>query len=330
MPRATNQKIKLLILLELLRQETDEQHPMSTRVLCQKLSDRGISCDRRTLARDVALLGQFGYEIMALMQRHEKCYYIEDRSFSLPELKILMDAVQAAGFITEGKTRELLSKLAELGGSHRGELLRGSVIRIPGRKHKNESIYYSIDALEEATEAGQQVSFRYFHLDENGGRLYRHQGRTVTEPMALVFRNDNYYLMAYDSAEHKTYTYRVDRMEQVRVEEAPVSREALSAARELPRHIDQTIRMFGGPASHVTLEFDESLIGVVFDKFGVDTRMRRLDSGAVSATVTAQISPTFWGWLCEFPGKMRIREPESMAQQYRDWVKSCMDWALEP
>ncbi len=128
MAKENSQKIKLLKLMELLRQETDEQHPMAASVVCQRLNDMEVACDRRTITRDVQALNEFGYEVMCTMIGHERAYYVEDRSFSVPELKILIDAVQAASFVTDKKTSELIKKIADLGGSHSAEILQGNMV----------------------------------------------------------------------------------------------------------------------------------------------------------------------------------------------------------
>lgn len=141
------QKYKLLKRLELLRQETDEQNPLSTSMICKKLGEMGISCERRTLTKDIAVLNELGYEVMWVWVGKAKGYYIEDRSFSVPELKILIDAVQAASFITDKKTAELIDKIAELGGSHKAEILKSNMVCFNTRKHSNKSIYYSSLAL---------------------------------------------------------------------------------------------------------------------------------------------------------------------------------------
>ena len=160
-------KIKLLKLLELLRQDTDEQHPMTTNQICARLAQMGILCDRRTLSKDITLLNDQGYEVMDTPVGHEKGYFVEDRSFSIPELKILMDAVQASSFITEKKTGELLEKLAVLGGSHRAEILKGNIVKFKTTKHSNEQIFYNVDALERAVDQQKKVLFRYFDLSEH-------------------------------------------------------------------------------------------------------------------------------------------------------------------
>ena len=193
-----HQKIKLLKLMELLKQETDELHPFSTSEICSRLGAMGISCERRTLAKDIALLNEQGFEVMWCKVGKEKGYYIEDRSFSVPELKILIDAVQAANFITEKKSVELIDKISALGGSHRADILKNNLVCFNTCKHSNEMIYYSVGYLEEAIQQQNKVLFRYFDLDENGEKVYRRDGhRYVVEPVALVFYEDNYYVVVY-------------------------------------------------------------------------------------------------------------------------------------
>lgn len=197
---STPQKVKLLKLMELLRENSDGEHPLKTNELCAMLGKIGISCDRRTLSRDIAVLNDCGYEILSTMQGHDKAYYIADRSFSLAELKILIDAVQAASFISESKTKNLIDKIAALGNNHRAELLRGSMVCFNSRKHSNEQIYYSVESLEEALRKHKKVSFVYFDLNENREKVYRREkSRYIVDPVALVYNEDNYYLMCFSA-----------------------------------------------------------------------------------------------------------------------------------
>ena len=311
-------KIKLLKLLELLRADSDEQNPMTTSQLCGRLEEIGILCDRRTLSKDLALLNEHGYEIMDTAVGHEKGYYIEDRGFSVPELKILIDAVQASSFITEKKTRELVGKLAELGGSHRAELLKGNMVCFNTRKHSNEQIFYNVDALEKAIEQQKKVLFRYFTLNEKGEKVYRRDGhRYVVEPVALVFNEDNYYVMTYSSRHESTATYRVDRMEAVTMIDESIGEKAIELRQEMAQYTEQVFKMYGGQLEDVVLEFQDALVGVVFDKFGENTPMIRVGEKKCVATVKVRVSPTFWGWLFQFAGEMRVLSPQWVLDGYR-------------
>ena len=321
MAQGNCQKIKLLKLYELLQQETDEEHPMTTMTIVHRLGEAGISCDRRTLSKDMAILNEYGYELMWRKVSKEKGYYVEDRSFSVPELKILIDAVQAASFITDKKTAELVDKIANLGGSHRADILKDNMVCFNTRKHSNEAIYYNVNYLEDAIQQQKKVIYRYFDLNEYGEKVYRKDGHHyVAEPVALVFNEDNYYLVAYSAKHDGTANYRVDRMDAVEVLDEPISEKVLQLRDSISSYTEQAFKMYGGQPMDITIQFNNKLIGVVYDKFGEGTRMVRLTEDSCVATVKVQVSPTFWGWIFQFGGQMRITSPESMIAEYKQHV----------
>jgi len=317
MQQENYQKIKLLKIMEILRQETDEEHPITKAALCERLVSMNISCNIRSLNRDIPLLNEQGYEIMEVMVGREKGYYVCDRSFSVPELKILIDAVQAASFVTEKKTAELIDKIAELGGSNRAAILKGNMVKFNTRKHRNETVYYTVGFLEDAIKQDRKVAFKYFDVTETGQRVFRRDGAEyITEPVALVFNEDNYYLITYNEKHEGTTNYRVDRIDGVRILDEDVSSTARSLRRKVARYTEQAFKMFNGQEETVTLRFNDKLIGPVLDKFGEDTKMTRIDDHTVETTVPVRIAPTFWGWLFQFGGKMRIVGPEALKEEY--------------
>lgn len=318
MARENFRKVKLLKLLEMLQQNSDEQHPMSTSSIIARLEQMGIPCDRRTLAQDIATLSDLDYEIMTSTVGHEKAYYVEDRNFSIPELKILIDAVHASSFITAKKSDELIAKIASLAGSHRAEVLTRSMVAFNTRKHSNEKIFYIVDELESAILRRKKVLFRYFDLNENGERVYRRDGhRYVVEPVALVFNEDNYYLTCYSSRHDSISKYRVDRMDSVQIIDDPCSEKAMALRDQVAAYTEQAFKMFGGQAEDVVLEFDRSLIGAVYDRFGEGTKMMTTSSSKCIASVKVQVSPVFWGWLFQFAGEMQILSPAHLIEEYK-------------
>ena len=328
--KENRQKIKLLKLIELLQQETDELHPLSTNEICNRLSTMGISCERRTLAKDIALLNEQGFEVMWCRVGKEKGYYIADRSFSVPELKMLIDAVQAANFITEKKSTELIDKIAALGGSHQADILQSNLVCFNTRKHSNETIYYSVGYLEDAIQQQNKVLFRYFDLDEHGEKVYRREGhRYVVEPVALVFHEDNYYIVVYSAKHDSTANYRIDRMDSVEIIDEPVSPKALALRNEVAGYTERVFKMYGGQPVDIVIEFDDKLIGVVYDKFGENTKMIRTHEHTCVATVKVQVSPTFWGWLFQFGKQMRILSPSTLIEEHRSMIKGFIADALE-
>ena len=323
MARENFRKIKLLKLLEMLRQNTDEQHPMSTSSIISSLAQMEITCDRRTLAQDIATLSDLGYEIMTTTVGHEKAYYVEDRNFSIPELKILIDAVHASSFITEKKSEELINKIASLAGSHRAEVLKRNMVCFNTRKHSNERIFYNVNDLEDAILRQKKVLFRYFDLNENGERVYRRDGhRYVVEPIALVFNEDNYYLTCYSSRHDSTSNYRIDRMDSVEVIDEDCCKKAIALRDQVATYTEQAFKMFGGQLEDIVLELDRGLIGVVYDKFGESVKMMPSGENKIIATVKVMISPTFWGWLFQFGNQMKIISPSSAVSMYAEKAQS--------
>ncbi len=312
------QKIKLLRLWELLRQESDEEHPMRTAEICERLEQMGISSERRTLAMDIATLNEYGYEVMSRRVGKGKGYYVEDRSFSIPELKMLIDAVQGSNSITEKKSKELIAKLAELSGSHRSALLKRNAVKFNTIKHTNESIYYTIDSLERALRTNKKISIVYFHLDVNGEKVYHTEGGVhVVEPISLIYDSNEYYLTCYDAENDENRNYRLDRIERVELLDDTICNETKSRRRGIARYKASIFRMYGGETEKVTLEFDRSVIESVYDTFGIGTKIMPCGEW-FSARVDVQISPTFWGWVFQFAGKMRVVEPERVRKEFID------------
>ena len=218
---------------------------------------------------------------------------------------------------TEKKTAELISKIADLGGSHSAEILKGNLVCFNTRKHRNEAIYYNVGFLEDAIQQNKKVIFYYYDIDENGDRVYRRgKHHYVVEPVALVFNEDNYYLVIYSAKHDNTANYRIDRMEKVEIIDEQISEKAISLRGDVADHTEQAFKMYGGQPVDIVLEFDSKLIGVVYDKFGENTKMMRSSENECIATVRVQISPTFWGWLFQFGRQMKILSPKNALEEY--------------
>ncbi len=326
MKNNAKQRLKLLVLTDMLSKSSDENNPKTTSEIISYLNEKGISCDRRTLAKDIALLNANGYEIMHVFVGHEKGYYISERRFSTPELKILIDAVRAAGFITEKKTQDLIRKIAFLEGDYQGDLLTSKPIWYFTHKHNNEQIYYNVDSLEEAIQQNRRAEFIYFDLDENRERVYR-KNREVynVEPLSLVYSENYYYLICYSSKYNELCNYRVDRMERVVKTNEPISPEAAEAEKGIAEYTESVFNMYNiSEATKVTLEFDRKILNAVYDKFGEDTEVSVLKDDLLSVDVNVRIGPTFWGWLFTFGDQMTITAPKEAADEYRKRLKKTL------
>ena len=311
-------KIKLLRIWEILKQDSDENNPLTTNQILEKLSESGIVCDRRTLYQDISTLNSYGYEVICKKGQHSNGYYVIDRSFDVPELRILIDAVQAASFISPKKTVELTDKIAALGGSYRADILKKNIVEFNTTKHNNEHIYYSVNAIEDAILAEKKISFQYFDLNESHERVFRKNGENyLVNPVATVFSNDNYYLICYHDNHDGITTYRIDRMLNVSVSDQEINKAAQPKGLNIAKHRKQSFSMFGGITETVKFEADKNLLDVIYDKFGEDTQIRSIGNGKISFTADVQVSPVFFGWCCMLGDKLRVAQPESILLAFK-------------
>ncbi len=264
---------------------------------------------------------------MTFKKEHERFYFVPEREFSIPELKILMDAVQAASFVTEKKTKDLIEKIAALGGSYRAELLKRNMICFNTRKHTNEKILYIVDSIEEAIRNRKKIAFHYFYLNDKKERVYQckdngEKKRYYVEPVVMILNEDNYYLVTYSSRHpDKTANYRIGRMDSVEVvDESVLSDAALEKIAGVAEFTEQAFKMYGGELEDVLIQFDKTLIGPVLDKFGEDTPMMKVNDNECAATVHVQVSPTFFGWVAQFAEKMKIISPEMVIEKFKEHI----------
>ncbi|MBO5375206.1 MAG: WYL domain-containing protein [Clostridia bacterium] len=315
-------KIKLLKLWELLSQETDPEHPMGTPEILKRLKDMGIDCDRRTLYDDIKTLNNYGYEIDCSRGASNE-YSVDVGAFDLTELRILMDAVQAADFITEKKTDVLVDKIAHLAGSRRAEVLKQNIVAFNNTKSTNEHIYYAVNEISTAIIENKKIEFTYFNYDAGHERVYRRDTRGelkvyVVNPYATIFSDDKYYLVCYDD-KHKTMThYRVDRMERVRVLDEDITPCAEIEGFDIGKHNRQVFSMYTGETRRVTIEAESSLTDVIFDKFGDIKLTERDDKVRFEAEV--QVSPTFIAWCCSFGNRMQVISPPTVVHSVREYA----------
>ena len=271
------------------------------------------------------MLIENGADIVKTELGRINAYYYDDKSLSLAELKIQIDAGQAANFITPAKTEEIYEKILALAGSRKQEIIRDNIIFYNNHKHTNEDIYDNIEQIECAVREKKQITFYYFDLDENAERAYRKdKKRYITDPVALVFSGDNYYLVAYSQKYQGGVNYRVDRMDTVNVEDTSICKEALIRKKKPETYTEQVFRMYNGQVETVTLEFAPELLGAVYDKFGEQLEIRHSDSGWLKIKVTLQVSPPFFGWLFQFKDKMHILDPANIREEYRNSIKSAV------
>ena len=315
MPKSDNQKQKILYIMDYLERNSREDRPVKTAELIAMLDrDHNISCDRKTVYSDIAALQEYGMDIVSLSGKNGG-YYLASRNFELPELKLLIDAVQSSKYLTEKKSRELIEKLCKQCNEYEASLMRRNVL-VSGRvKSMNETIYYSIDGIQEAIEKNVQISFRYFDWDLGGKRRYREK-EYLASPYGLCQDNENCYLLAY-SERHGITSYRVDRMSDIQLTAQKRIPCPELTGKALHEHANRLFQMYSGDTITVKMRFHRSLINVVVDRFSKDIML--IPDGEEHFTFTAPVavSPMFLSWMVGFGSKAKILYPESVIQQYK-------------
>lgn len=325
MSNTGNRKLKPLYLMKILLEKTDEEHSLTVPQMVDELEGLGIHAERKSIYDDLAALREFGLDI-ASRKTKTTGYFVAGRTFELPELKLLADAVACSRFITEKKSAQLIKKIESLTSSYQAVQLQRQVY-VNGRvKTANEKIYYNVDTIHQAIARNCRVEFRYFEYTPGGKKQYRRGGeKYVASPYSLCWDNENYYMIAYYETYGNLSHSRVDKMENIGMREEP--RHELPGGEDF-RPADYTKKlfgMFGGKEEIVRLQFDNSLIGVVIDRFGSDAEIRRADAHNFTVSFHAFVSPTLLGWIFEFGGKVKILAPAELATSMRQMALECAE-----
>ena len=321
MSRSAEQKVKLLVLYDLLEKKTDEDHPMTTNDIVEELAKLGITATRQTLYGDIEVLNSFGYDIICEHGRNNR-YYVADRTFERPEVQILLHAVGAAKFLTEKKASALSEKIAELLNPQQAEELRFGVPGCVG-KSNNERILYSIDVITSALLNKKQVSFLYYDVDVNGKKLYRKdKERYVVNPLGLVYSGEYFYLVCFHDKYGDPANYRIDKMEDVCDEKQSITKKKEYDNFDLNAYRKESFSMFSGEKVEVTLFFPRDLIYVAKERFG-DIIHVSVDNGYIIHT-TVRVSKTFFAWLSTFEGQVKIIDPKLTQQQFKEFIRGIL------
>ena len=312
MPKSDNQKLTLLYILDYLDRESDELHPVNADRLIAMLASHRIKVERKTIYSDIAALQEYGADIVTRRGKNGG-YYLASRIFELPELKLLIDAVQSSRFLTLKKSRELIDKLCRQCNRHEASLMHRDLVIDRRVKSMNETIYYNVDAIQDAISQNRQIRFRYFDWALDGSRKYRDRDYQAS-PYGLCQDNENCYLLAH-SDRHGVTHYRVDRMTDIQlISDKRTPCPELTGA-NLTSHANQLFQMYSGESQRVKLRFHRSLINVVVDRFGKDTMMIPDGEEHFVFTVDVAVSPLFLSWVIGFGSKVQILYPQSVADQ---------------
>lgn len=316
------QKVKLLYLWDILKKYTDEEHPLSAAELCQKLSEQDIPAERKSIYSDLYTLQQYGLEIIHTRQP-KSGYFLASRDFEVPEVRLLIDAVQAAGFISAKKTRQLTARLEGLLSESQAKKIQRQVYIDNRNKCANEEIYYSIDILNRAIQEGKKATLSYCRrILEDGRRIVSSSREFTVSPYALAWMNDHYYLIGNNQKYDNLMHLRVDRMRRVQIldEASRPFREVscYDAFFDTADYVSKVFNMFGGELQQIDLRCKTSLLEQALDRFGESVFIRDSKDDSFTFTVTAQVSEGLIGWLMQFGDGMEVLSPSDLRRQMKE------------
>ncbi len=325
-----NQKMKILYLMKIFLDETDEAHPLTIKELVAKLDRYNIQAERKSLYNDIEHLRLFGIDIEKT-SAGVCAYYVAGRTFELPELKLLADAVQSSRFITHKKSTELIRKIGRLTSVYEARRLNRQIYLANRVKTMNESIYYHVDHIHSAIEQNRQITFRYFEWvvdfqqPEKVRRQFRKNGEAYcVSPWALSWDDENYYLIAFDNDSGQIRHYRVDKMASIALLDKPRCGQVHFQQFDLGVYAQKMFSMYGGREETVTLKLQNELIGVILDRFGSQISISKCDNEHIYVRLRAVVSPPFIGWLVSLGSRVTVTEPASLVQAVQGTLKDIL------
>ncbi|MGN0622865.1 MAG: helix-turn-helix transcriptional regulator [Oscillospiraceae bacterium] len=310
MAGVSRQKQKLLRMADLFRQKTDEEHPLTGNQLIDILAAEGIKAERKTIYDDIATLCDSGLNIETTKSGHSNAYYLGERLFQDEELFVLSDAVASSKFLTIKKSNELIKKLQTLTSEHKAGQLRRSIYVDNRTKAFNEFIYYNINTIQNGIFSDREITFKYFEYNLEKKKQLKHGGELYTvSPYQLIWENDNYYLACYCHKHGKICRYRVDRMTGVEISDSKRKELDENEEKEL-KNQKSLYSMYGGKEETLRLQFENSLMNVVIDRFGEKVICHPNSENSFFIICDVQLAPTFWGWLFQFGDKAKVLAPD--------------------
>lgn len=323
MPKSSNQKLKILRLYSILLEMTDELHPMSTNDLIYELQKYGINAERKSIYSDIEELIYYGLDIIKSGGKKNLSYYVGERDFELAELKLLVDAVQSSKFISESKSNKLIKKLSKLCSRYDAKALNRYVYVANRPKTINENVLYNIDSLHNALSEHKQISFQYLEWNTNKRLIPRKNGNEyVISPKALIWDDENYYLVGYDNDVLLDKHFRVDKMKNITILDTGVVNVGPEINPAL--YSGKRFGMYNGDTETVSLKCSVDKIGILIDRFGKDISIRNDNLSYCTVRIDVAVSKQFYGWLSGLGNDFTIVGPPGIRKEYKDYLLSIL------
>ncbi|WHE88034.1 helix-turn-helix transcriptional regulator [Lachnoanaerobaculum gingivalis] len=325
MPRGSNQKFKFTYLTKIMTEKTDDEHSLNMPQILDELKKYEVSAERKSIYEDFKDMERFGIDIIKEQKGRETFYHIAGREFELAEVKLLIDAVQSAKFITQKKSKLLISKVKKFVSEHQAKQLQRQIVINDRVKTMNESVYYNVDDIHTAINQNRKIKFKYYKWDINKKLVERHGGiYFVVSPWALLWDDENYYMIAFDDWDNKIKHYRVDKMMYIEVGKDERAGKEEFKNFDMAKYSKATFGMYHGDKTKVCIKFTNHMCGVFIDRFGKDTIFRKTDENHSELVVDINVSPQFFGWIFSLGNDVEIVSPKEVVNELREYTKKFM------
>ena len=299
MPRGSNQKFKFTYLMKIMAEKTDDEHSLTMPQILEELEKYEVSAERKSIYEDFKDMAKLGIDVIKEQRGRETFYHIAGREFELAEVKLLIDAVQSAKFITQKKSKSLISKVKNFVSEHQAKQLQRQIVINDRVKTMNESVYYNVDDIHTAINQNRKIKFKYYKWDIDKKLVERHGGSYFfVSPWALLWDDENYYMIAFDDWDNKIKHYF-----------------------DMAKYSKATFGMYRGEKTKVCIKFANHMCGVFIDRFGKDTLFRKTDENHSELIADVNVSPQFFGWIFSLGNDVEIVSPKEVVNELREYTK---------
>ena len=322
MPRGSNQKFKFTYLMKIMAEKTDDEHSLTMPQILEELEKYEVSAERKSIYEDFKDMSKLGIDVIKEQRGRETFYHIAGREFELAEVKLLIDAVQSAKFITQKKSKSLISKVKNFVSEHQAKQLQRQIVINDRVKTMNESVYYNVDDIHTAINQNRKIKFKYYKWDIDKKLVERHGGSYfIVSPWALLWDDENYYMIAFDDWDNKIKHYRVDKMMYIEVGNDERAGKEEFKNFDMAKYSKATFGMYHGEKTKVCIKFANHMCGVFIDRFGKDTLFRKIDENHSELIADINVSPQFFGWIFSLGNDVEIVSPREVVNELREYTK---------
>ena len=309
-------KARLLVLIKMFYELTDKDHTMTNVEIIDYLEKQNVQANLATLRDDIALLKKHGYDIRTIVSRPNR-YYWGEREFELSELKLLVDAVASSRFINESESKILSRKLYQFSSKHQRRGIKRNIAAVKRVKTDNKDIYKIIDTVNDAINRRKKIAFQYTEYNAKAKKILRNAGEIYElSPYALFWNDDYYYVVGWSEKHNNVSVFRADRLYAVAV--LPERAEKRPEGFSLEDYSKRIFEMYDGESVAVRLKCRNDLMKYIVDRFGDDIEVKTADSGHVIVTIDVSLSPTFYSWIFQFAGGIKILSPKSAVNEIKN------------